>query len=246
MVDWKNIILAAGGAAGLVAVLHALSKEGAVTDSESCQTRDEKHPVGSIGYVKKILSEILLSQDEIRLSMKELTKELRAAEHTFEEAYQKVARVQPEDPLEIHGLSMTDFESLLDRFQGDPDVRDAISQIMGAQNHVVSNHVCRGEETITVSQIIEVHKFMLVALGSHVNHFLSLPNLGSLEIKTGTTTTQALVSAQIEEKFGLTSEELDAAVLKNQTELVSNPTFARLNRKMKLTMARLMVRHQNN
>lgn len=43
-----------------------------------------------------------------------------------------VSKQHPEDPLRRYGLSMTDFDGLLDKFQQDPEVKDSVLSIMGS------------------------------------------------------------------------------------------------------------------
>lgn len=43
-----------------------------------------------------------------------------------------VAKEHPEDPLARYGLTMTSFDQLLDKFQQDPEVKQAVLSIMGA------------------------------------------------------------------------------------------------------------------
>lgn len=43
-----------------------------------------------------------------------------------------VAKQHPEDPLGRYGLTMATFDGLLDKFQQDPEVKEAVLSIMGS------------------------------------------------------------------------------------------------------------------
>merc|ERR1719384_1702717 len=105
--------------------------------------------------------------------MKALTRELLEKPQAFEQTYQRVRQVQPEDPLEKYGLSMMDFDQLLDTHQSDPSVRESIAKIMGAPNL----DSCGSEkvQSINVKKIIDVHNFMLEQLEELNSQFQALP-----------------------------------------------------------------------
>lgn len=246
--DWKQLLLAAGGAAGAAAVLYYLLKE----ESEA-KTLSASDPAGAVGsksaaglkpaeitkeQVQQILREIMSSQEQMKSAMKDLTKELLAKSLTFEDTYAKVREVQPDDPLEKYGLSMADFEGMLDKHQGDPMIRESIGKIMGAPNP--SNLPSAKVQTINTQKVIEVHVFMLEALEKLVTYFGTLPNKASFDVKTATIAAQALVGAKVEEKFGVTSEDIEAAVLVHQMQLVTDQEFVNINIKMQAAMAKLL------
>merc|ERR1712224_49674 len=169
---------------------------------------------------------------------KELTKELLQIGLSFEQTYQRVKAVQPEDPLEKHGLSMMDFDQLLDKYQSDPHVREAIGKIMGAPSP--NSHQSSKVQTITVKKIIDVHNFMLEELDNLVKHFQTVSDHKSYDMKTVTIAAQALVGAKVEEKFGYSSEDIEGAVLTHHASLATNQEFANINISMQNTMSKLM------
>jgi hypothetical protein len=245
--DWKKLLLAAGGAAGVCAVLYYLLKEESAVKSLLNDLVDEdgkrelkKHSVDEITkeQVEKILQEIIKSQEQMKGYMKELTVELLSKSLTFEQTYQRVKDVQPSDPLDKYGLSMTDFDQLLDKHQSDQKVRDAIAKIMGAPSP--SSISSEKVQAITVKQIIEVHTFMLQELDKLVGHFQTLPNKESFDMKTVTIAAQAIVGSKIEQSFGITSEDIESAVLMYHTMLATDQEFAAINVKIQHAMGKLM------
>lgn len=243
--DWKKILVAAGGAASVAAVLYYLLKEESEAkqlpvpvSKEAADAKKTKAQEFSKETVQKILQEIIESQQVMKVYMKELTKDLLKKPMSFEETYAKVREVQPSDPLEKYGLSMTEFDQLLDKYQSDPNVRESIAKIMGAPNH--NSHTSERVQAITVKKIIEVHTFMLQELDNLVQYYNSMPKKDDMEMKTVTIAAQAIVGSKMEAKFGITSEDIESAVLMYHTLLATDQEFATINMKIQHTMGKLM------
>jgi len=158
---------------------------------------------------------------------------------SFDETYDRVKQVQPRDPLEKYGLSMQEFDQLLDKYQFDPTVREAIAKIMGTKkaDTVPSEKV----QAITVKQIIEVHTFMLKELEDIVTKYQGMQKRCELDMKTVTVVAQAIVGAKMEEKFGISSEDIESAVLMHHTTLAKDQEFATINEKIQHQMSKLMA-----
>jgi hypothetical protein len=239
--DWTKLLVAAGGTVAVGAALYFV-----------CTGDDEKATGGGAGETKKkptvdeitkeqvqqILQEIIKSQDQMKGYMKELTKELLTKSLKFDDTYKRVKEVQPSDPLEKYGLSMMDFDTLLDKHQGDPAVRECIAKIMGAPNP----STCTSDKVqgISVKKIIDVHTFMQEELDKLVTDFHSMPNKDSYDMKTVTIAAQAIVGSKIEDKFGITSEDIESAVLMHHAMLATSQEFANINIKIQHIMGKLM------
>jgi len=238
------LLLAAGSAVGIAAVVCYLLKEDADAGKQvALDSKDKKQGSVDVGEITKeqvqqILQEIIKSQDQMKGYMKGLTRELVKDKLSFEQTYKKVKEVQPDDPLEKYGLSMMDFDQLLDRHQNDPSVRDLIAKIMGAPNP--SSCTSDKVQSITVQKIIDVHNFMLEQLEALNSSFQALPNKATYDMKTVTITAQAIVGSKIEQQFGISSEDIESAVLMNHTTLATHQEFASININIQHTMARLM------
>mmetsp|Transcript_75312 Transcript_75312/g.197400 ORF Transcript_75312/g.197400 Transcript_75312/m.197400 type:complete len:247 (-) Transcript_75312:312-1052(-) len=239
--DAKKLLIAAAGTVAAGAVLYYLLKddEKAVT-GDGVEKKKKKQDVDEITkeQVQQILQEIIKSQDQMKGYMKELTKELLTKSLKFDETYKRVREVQPSDPLEKYGLSMMDFDTLLDKHQGDPAVRESIAKIMGAPNP----STCTSDKVqgISVKKIIDVHNFMQEELDRLVTDFHAMPNRDSYDMKTVTIAAQAIVGSKIEDKFGITSEDIESAVLMHHAMLATNQEFASINIKIQHTMGKLM------
>jgi len=246
MADNQKMILAGLGAAGVAAVIYCLTKDDSKSKKTSLAAESKGAPAGgkskvediSKETVSTILKEIIDSQEKMKSYMKDLTKELKTKKMDFQQTYDRVREVQPNDPLEKYGLSMMEFDQLLDKYQSDPMVREAIAKIMGAPNP--ANTQSAKVQEITVKQIIAVHKFMLEELEELVSVYQGLQKSKDLDMKTVTIVAQAMVGAKMEEKFNIASEDLESAVLVYHTMLATDQEFATINLKIQHTMGKLM------
>mmetsp|Transcript_23288 Transcript_23288/g.51142 ORF Transcript_23288/g.51142 Transcript_23288/m.51142 type:complete len:255 (-) Transcript_23288:45-809(-) len=240
--NWK-LIAAAGGAVAVGAVIFFALKADKTPGQALSLKREDKKKAAAISEVTKeqvlaILHEVINSQEQIKTCMKDLTQELVSKSLNLEQTYNRVKQVQPADPLEKNGLSMMDFDQLLDKYQGDPNIRECIKKIMGAPspNSIATEKV----QAIGVEKIIAVHNYMLEELDKLAAEFQTLPNKESFDMKTVTVATQAIVGAKIEDKFGFSAEDIESAVLMYHTMLATNQEFATINIRIQHTMGKLM------
>lgn len=249
--NWKQAAVVAGVSAAAGLVLYYLLKD-EENESESSQ---KPNLVGKISDTQKtskkvnvnditkdevllILRDIIRSQDKMKIIMKDLTKEIIKNNYNFEKTYVRVKDIQPDDPLEEHGVSMNDFDTLLDKYQYDPSVHELISRIMGTPSPMST--MTRTAREITKSTIVEVHEYMLEELKTLVQQFNKMPNRHAFDMKTVTIAAQALVGAKVEEKYKLNSEDIECAVLMHHHTLASDPQFGQINVQMQATMSQLM------
>jgi len=237
---WQHWVAIAGGAAAAAAVLYYLAKN----DYAELEQKESKKEKGRINVeevtrneVLEILSEIMKSQDLMKAVMKDLMTELIQNQLSFEQTYAKIKLSQPDDPLERYGITMSDFDMLLEKHQQDHNVREAISRIMGAPSNVTLSPKV---QTVPRSTIVQIHEFMLTELKKFVEEFQKHPDRLSLDTRTLTMTAQAIIGAKVETKFGLNSDEIESAVLFNHSGLTADPEYGRINIQMQATMSQLM------
>ncbi|CAJ1392314.1 unnamed protein product [Effrenium voratum] len=231
MEGWKKALLAATGAAGAGCVLWYLLQE----DHE--KSRAEGDEKGSeLAKVQQILSEIVTSQSKMLAHMKSLTQELRSQKLDFDETYRKLKAVQPDDPVERYGLSFQEFDAMLAKHHDDPKVMEGIHQIMGLQKP----HSSEKAESVTPDKIVEVHKYMLEEVQVLVKDFRETKTQSNYDSKTVTLTAQAMVGAKVEDKYGLSSEDIEHAVVLHHEALANNKDFAHVNMQMQKAMSFLM------
>merc|ERR1719343_1890391 len=109
---------------------------------------------------------------------------------------------------------------------------------MGAPNpqSVTSERV----QAITVKKILDVHMFMLDELERLVKKFQDVQDKDQYDMKTVTIAAQAIIGSKVEQAFGITSEDIESAVLMYHTVLATNQDFASININIQHTMAKLM------
>lgn len=191
----------------------------------------------SLEKVRQILGEILDSQEKMKAEMKELTKVLLNEKLTFDQTYQRVKGVQPDDPLEKAQISMMDFDKLLTKYQTDPEVRQGIQRIMAPNQETTTG---QGAPVPSAATVIAAHVHMLRSLEEIVRDLQACKNKEAYNPKTSVLAAQALIGASVEEKYGLTSEALESAVMTHHTALATDQEFAQVNMKMQGLMATLI------
>jgi len=236
--NWQKVAVIGAGAVATGAMLWYLLREDQAGEERpaAATSRDSSE------QVLKILKEIHDSQEKMKGLMKGLTQELiQSAETTFENTYKRVQELQPADPLEKYGMSMMDFDQLLDSTQHDPRVREAISSIMGrGPSTETGGKMSDKVKNCTVKELVEIHRFMLAELQALVSAFFKLQNPGQYEMKTVTIAAQAMVGAKVEQKFGYTTEDIEASVVHLHSQLATDRDFANVNIEMQRTMSQLM------
>jgi len=219
---WQKALTAASAAAALAALAFCATRGGEALAGSSSS---EFAPAANVTKEKlrQILQEVIESQRDMKDLIQKLTAELRAKPSRFEDVYERVQKLAPKDPLEKHGLSTLEFDVLIDQRQDDPAVRDSVAKIMGMPSP--SDETPNSVQQITVQQVVDVHAFMLAELTALLGSY----DAGSHDSKVALVAIQALVGAKIEEKFKLTSKDVESAALMHHTMLATDADFAKLS-----------------
>lgn len=212
-----------------VVPIAAETKEDAKKLDPSTATKEE---------VLSVLSCVIESQDIMKALMKDLIQMLLENDYGFQEVYQKVKAVQPDDPLEATGLTMHEFDELLTKYQKDPEITQTVARIMGMS--ACSTEGTSKAQALRREKIIEIHKFMLQEIKKLVEEFQRIPEAASYDMKTVTIAVQAIVGSLVEKKYSVGSDEIELAVILHHQSLASNAEFARINVEMQSTISSLM------
>jgi hypothetical protein len=183
----------------------------------------------------RILEEIHVAHEKMRLVTKKLSAAILASKLNFEQTYQRVIESQPEDPLEKYGLSMMDFDRLLEREQYDPEVRESLSKLMASPEPASLDST----KDLSLAQVLEIHRFILTELQTIVKDVSSLS--GSYDSKTVMIAAQAIVGAHVEGKFGASGDDVEVATSKLSMPLSGNAEFNSLNLQIQQVMTELMT-----
>lgn len=231
--EWKQWLLIAGGAAATgLALYYLLRDDGSGRKENEAEAKKFNKNEATKEQVLLVLRDILSTQEKMKGLMKEFTQKFVEGDYTFEEACAMVAKEHPEDPLARYGLTMTSFDQLLDKFQQDPEVKQAVLSIMGAASTPTPTSEAY---QMTTDRLIKVHEFMRDELQSLTAEAGSWPN-GRADTKVITLAAQAYVGAKVQKKFGLTGEDIEGAVLINHKDLASNANFTMVNIAIQKTM----------
>lgn len=184
--------------------------------------------------VAQVLREIEATQETMRARLKDLGKTLKPGV-TFEETCKQVQALQPEDPLEKRKLSMEDLDRLLEKFQGDPDVQKGVARVMGTPG-LGGVSAPPGAKVVPVRDLIAAQAFMLEELEKLGANSAA----AAYDARTVTLATQALVGARMEKRLGLTSDDVEGAVLAHHAQLAADQEFTMINVRMQAAMEKLI------
>merc|ERR1711964_784618 len=185
--------------------------------------------------VIQILDEIIESQEKMSALMKKMVDIILEEKLSFRAVYERVLELQPKDPLDQRGLSMMDFDQLLDTHQHDAQVKEKIGLIMSAGSAKSSN-----VKPAPLSDIAIVHEYMCTEIKKLVSEFQGWSDAATVDRKVLTIAAQALVASRVQKNYGYASEQIEAGVVANSTTLGQDPQFTALNVQMQQAMGMLM------
>lgn len=107
---------------------------------------------------------------------------------------------------------------------------------------LVRGGIQKKESNMTMDKIIECHKTMLTEFQAVQTCVASLPSHDQYDPKIVVAAAQAIVAAKIEEKHGVSSDDIERGVMEHHEKLGNDKSFIELNRKMQMTMQRLIGR----
>lgn len=239
---WQHWAALTGAAAVIGAISYYVLTDSEADDSESsalsaedsvpwqAKDKEEREKVGDI------LGELLANQTETKDTLRSLTKEIIQNNYDFKKAYERVKDVHPKDPLERHGISMQQFDDLLEKYANDQEIRTLISRVMSAAPTISKEKV----QDITIETVMKIHSLMLNELERLVEEFQSISDRHSYDMKSVVIATQAMVGAKVEETFNVTSDEVEASVYEHHPVLAKSREFTRMNISISAKMSQLM------
>lgn len=195
---------------------------------------EERSPEEVIHLIRRVAEH----KESSRQRMKALTQNLRLQPLSLEQVCQKVSEENqeaPKDPLERHGLSIIDFDTLQSRHGEVQQVREALAQLPGAPGSNETQPVL--DVQLTSRQVVEVHAFMLQELEKLVPQLLSIRDKHSFDSKVTSAAVQAVLDAKVEDSYALTSEDIECAVAAHYSDLAIDQEFATIKLRMEQTIA---------
>ena len=189
----------------------------------------------TVEQLVSVMEGIVTSQNEMKSVMKKITDEIKSSNLSFGETFERVLALQPNDPMEETGLSMNEFDELLDKYQEDPRILDGIAKIMGPSEEEM---LADNGKILSVAELIDVHRYMLEQLQEIATTVKGRKEFE--DARTLTVTAQVLVGAKVEDKFQIGSSAVERSVMTHQAQLAADHQFATINMMMQQTMTELM------
>ncbi|XP_026193778.1 uncharacterized protein LOC34621146 [Cyclospora cayetanensis] len=229
--DWKQLLLIAGGVAVTgVAAYYLLRDDGAASKERDSDNTKLNQNDATKEQVLMVLQDIMATQEKMKCLLKKFTQKFVDEECTFQEACSLVAKQNPEDPLARYGLTVATFDSLLDKFGEDPEVKDFVLSIMGCAS---APNPSAAAYQITTERLIKVHEFMRDELQALAAEAGCLPKEDTKVIALAA---QAYVGALVQKQFGLRGEDIEGAVMLNHKALAADAKFTLVNCAIQKTM----------
>eukprot|EP01054_Gregarina_sp_Poly1_P007596 Gregarina_sp_Poly_1__7595@NODE_425_length_8620_cov_281_527534_g346_i0_p4_GENE_NODE_425_length_8620_cov_281_527534_g346_i0NODE_425_length_8620_cov_281_527534_g346_i0_p4_ORF_typecomplete_len306_score48_80DUF4168/PF13767_6/11DUF4168/PF13767_6/3_8DUF4168/PF13767_6/3_6e02DUF1160/PF06648_11/0_17DUF1160/PF06648_11/4_9e02PgaD/PF13994_6/0_11PAP_PilO/PF06864_12/0_19PAP_PilO/PF06864_12/6_5e02Hormone_1/PF00103_20/58Hormone_1/PF00103_20/5CHASE6_C/PF17150_4/4_2CHASE6_C/PF17150_4/2e02_NODE_425_length_8620_cov_ len=190
--------------------------------------------------VLQLLREIVKVQRELSATMQDVIQRITTDNLSPDATYELVAQQQPIDPLEKNGLSIADFDSLLDRFAQDEEVHAAIVEVVqGPDQSGAAPSLKSDNQALTVDRIVEINLTMLDKFKSVIEHFKERmkTNPEKYNPRTVSITAQAVVGAHVQREFNVTADDVEKGMLVYQLELSMRQDFLQANDEIQKIMA---------
>ncbi|KAF7457672.1 apicomplexa specific secreted protein [Cryptosporidium felis] len=248
----RTAMAVAGGIAAVGALLYYLLRDESSDGEDEGRTSAESPITAEMSEVTTKVSldaftkeDMLLLLDEILESQNSLKKVMRSLTSSFiaeppkslQECYDKVRDSSPPDPLEKRGISLADFDRLVERFYNDDGVSGAIEKIMGIHG---PTSLPERASSISNDHLIKINEFMLKELREFVDQYIFIANKDQFDVKTLTITAQVWVGSKVEKQFNLSSDDIETAMLLHSQTLRNDPDFGRISFQMQATMEQLL------
>jgi len=181
---------------------------------------------------RQLLDELNESRVAIKVQMSALSKAMIEKPLSIQETYKHLKETLPVDPFEKHALTPEDLPVLIETFKDDAGIMEALHRMM-------DNTSPTSDKTISVKKIIQVHHYMVEEFDAVAKTFLGLRDRKTYDPKIATLAAQAIIASKVEAKFGMSSEEIDAAVMMNYKSLSEHPEFNSLNEELRRTLMKI-------
>ncbi|KAH0476817.1 MAG: uncharacterized protein KVP18_000308 [Porospora cf. gigantea A] len=174
-----------------------------------------------------ILKAIKKTQQDNRKALQALTTELAASGAGLEEACARVSQLPDKDPLTAYGLTVNEFDLLLEKFQRDREVNAQVDSLMESPAAPTTNPV-------DPAKIVEIHQFML-------NELQTLPKTcPGHSHKTLALASQAVATARAQIKFGVPNELLDASTQHHFDTLTKDEAFNEVMMRIQMCISEMI------
>lgn len=225
----------AGGALAAGGTLWYILKEDG-PDNNNQKSETTKVDVRSVteDQLEQILNAMLKSQELWRNTMKTITAEATKSKLSLKDVYRRVQADEAEDALEQHGITMEEFDQMLEKHRSSTKIRDRISHLMGGAPRTENQS---SANSLTAEFVVEVHTYMAQCFHDMLDQVHEIKSQTSgLDMKAMALALQIYVAAKVDEKYNASSDDIEVAVMTHQHELSMNPEFRKANADMQCMM----------
>lgn len=183
-----------------------------------------------------ILKEIHESQRRNREGLHKITHKLAEGDMSLKRACDLVSAMPDDDPLKSHGISVEDFDMILERFQQDKEVNTLVDKLLEAPTS-------RDIEPVPFDLLLEMHKFMLSELQQISDETEGSPAYSHKVISLAV---QAAVTARAEAKFKIPNERVEASTAHHFDAMNSHHEFSEVIMQIQVIISRIVSRFGGN
>jgi len=202
---------------------------------EKCEDVMSKEQV--IAMLKKIHG----IQKQTKTFLKTLVEDCAKEPKSLKEIYETVAKLTPDDPLVVAGITMDEFDNLLSKYDENDEVKELIDMIMGNE---ILDDVPNKAKSLTVEKIVEINKFMYTNLRQIVDEAkrdFAGGDKGKYESRYLTMAGQSAVGAQVYKVYKMHPSEIEAAMMLNYVTLQYEHEFLKVSVQIQAAMGELMA-----
>lgn len=246
--NWVKALSIAGGAVTVAAISYLLLRD---DDSSRSKTEEESKDKNKSGNKQKkdetkidkenllqLLNEMHKLQVDTKNMIKDLTEVAKKNNYDIMSVYNAALSYETEDPLTKYQMQMPEFDEVVENYQHDPEVKEALKKLMNPPEAYYPP--MSSGNVLSVQKIIEIHNYMLKELKLVQPELEKIPNKNELEPKILALVIQSIISGKVEEKFNITSQEVEMSIGKQQYNLTVDVDFAKINMQMQSIMNKMM------
>eukprot|EP01068_Selenidium_serpulae_P006355 Selendium_serpulae@DN4357_c0_g1_i3.p1 len=185
--------------------------------------------------VKTILNEVQQDQAATKKITEDLINEILEKGYDFQATYKRYKSINNVSPLEKHGMTMSGFDDLLDKYTNDPEIRALVASVVhpSETSHSAANK-------LSFDQVIAVHKLMLTELKKIASEIHQLDPAQRSDMKSVIIAVQALIFAAVRREYKINGEDLEGAVLEHSVNLQVNSDFTQISFEISKVMSELV------
>lgn len=246
--NWVKALSIAGGAVTVAAISYLLLRD---DDSSRSKTEEESKDKNKSGNKQKkdetkiekenllqLLNEMYQLQIDTKNLIKDLTEVAKKNNYDIMSVYNAALSYESKDPLRKYQMQIREFDEVVENYHHDPEVKEALKKLMNPPKSYYPP--MPSANVLSVQKIIEIHNFMLKELKLVQPEVEKIPNKNELDPKILAIVIQSIIGGKVEEKFNITSQEVEMSIGMQHSNLTVDVDFAKINIQIQSIMNKMI------